>query len=726
MSDSINGQQGLDLDDQKEFERCLANYLAGIAEEDELRRLERWISESDDAREEYLRQSEAEAMLQWQHGQIKEPIEFKPSAPASVLSRPESRSSRRPSWHLLGVCAAVLTIVFAAWWNRGQQPVQPLSVEVQLAANWSVRSTPGARYTVVARDQLELEQGELFVMSSSSDQSLPPLKIETPFGNVSSGEGTFYVGAYPKQEDQSRPSLTRVLVVGGAVKLTNKLGNVDGNASELITATPDSSPEVLALRSNNKFALELYKKIRGTQGNLFVSPYSISQSLLLALEGARGETAEEIGRLLHFPEVARRTGLISEELPWQTSLLHTGAAQIRERMSSKNNAEVKRKRNRIAILKEKIDQVNVQLRKLESERKWKELFDLSRGIQKTVKEHNELVAQIDQYELRVGNAMWVEKEYDLNVDFKETVERFYTQGAIFPADFRNRSEEVREEINRWAAKQTNNRIPNVLPPDSLESSTAMVLANAIYFRGKWVQPFETFRTKDAPFTLGDNTIVKVPLMHAPNLRACRFGAFHADGTFYDTPRLVPRNEQVQTNPGPNGFSIVELPYKGDEVQMLLLAPNDPTKLTDVEALLSEANLERWNRELKKRATHVFLPRFELDKETNLNSILQEMGMRRAFRSPATQDGADFSGVSSSSNEMFVSTVRHKAILQVNEEGTEAAAVTVMDAADSAAPQKMVPFTPTFRADRPFCFLIRNKATGTILFMGRYVDPAEQN
>jgi serine protease inhibitor len=174
--------------------------------------------------------------------------------------------------------------------------------------------------------------------------------------------------------------------------------------------------------------------------------------------------------------------------------------------------------------------------------------------------------------------------------------------------------------------------------------------------------------------------------------------------------------------------MLELPYKGGEVAMLVLLPRSADGLEALEKKLTSENLAAWAGKLQQRGVHVYLPKFKVETKFDLGQTLQGLGMVRAFKDPRAADGAQFDGMSESQDplqKLYVSKVLHKAFVEVSEKGTEAAAATaVMMARPTAAPAA-VPFTPTFKADRPFLFLIRDRQSGSVLFLGRMVNPNEK-
>ena len=221
-------------------------------------------------------------------------------------------------------------------------------------------------------------------------------------------------------------------------------------------------------------------------------------------------------------------------------------------------------------------------------------------------------------------------------------------------------------------------------------------------------------------------------MHAPKLGVGRYGAFNADGSHFNTPIRIRRGEDPKGHyPQADGFAIVELPYKGEDLSMVVIAPNDPAGLSAIENKLTPENLNAWIGRLKKRDTHVYLPKFKMETDYKLGDTdepgtLQKMGMVRAFIDPRIpKTGAQFKGMTTSTDPMkqlYITKVFHKAFVEVNEKGTEAAAATAVVMAVPRSLPKDVPFIPEFKADRPFVFLIREKSTGSVLFLGRMMTP----
>lgn len=514
--------------------------------------------------------------------------------------------------------------------------------------------------------------------------------------------------------------LTRVLVLAGVVTLTNAAGSVEGTSGELLAAEEGSAPVKQVAEAGNDFAFGLYQQLaRENAGeNLFFSPYSVSIALTMTAEGARGRTAEEMGQVLRWPRAMRRLGGDAQRIPWETAKLHSGLASLSRMLSQQQDTPEKQGiRRQIAALEQELKtqkERNVQLRK-------KDFRAYRAGVEKEnqlASRLNKLYGQVDQYELRIANALWGEKTYAFHPDFVKTVSGAYDTGALRMVDFKRDFARQRLLINQWVEDQTKERIKDLLPEGSLDALTRMVLANAIYFKGDWKTPFDEARTREEDFTLADGGTAKVPLMGKDSMPSVRYGAFTAEGALFDTPKMTDRQTpETALYPGENGFAVVELPYRGGDLAMVVIAPNRADGLDALERRLDGEKLNRWVGQLHQRKVNVFLPKFKAETSYDLVGTLTAMGMGSAFGAQA-----DFSGMTASgSRELYISGVFHKAFVDVNEEGTEAAAATAVVMRLRGLPTTR-PFIPTFRADQPFVYLIRDCRSGSILFLGRTMQP----
>jgi len=295
------------------------------------------------------------------------------------------------------------------------------------------------------------------------------------------------------------------------------------------------------------------------------------------------------------------------------------------------------------------------------------------------------------YTLRIANALWAEETYPFLPAFIETAQRYYS-AEVVNLDFINTPEDSRIIINDWVEAETEDKIRDLLPTGSINPLTRLVITNAIYFKGTWVKQFEESATHEADFRTGVGETVRVRMMQRTDEDAV-YG-------YMETGTL----------------QALEMPYtheSGREVSMLVVLPKYDD-LAAVEALVNAEALSQLRQSLQQQRVKVYFPKFRLETEYQLPETLSAMGMPTAFG-----PGADFSGMDGTKN-LFISDAVHKAYIDVNEEGTEAAAATgVVVGIGAALPEGNV---PVFRADHPFIFAIQDSDTGNILFMGRLVRP----
>jgi len=293
--------------------------------------------------------------------------------------------------------------------------------------------------------------------------------------------------------------------------------------------------------------------------------------------------------------------------------------------------------------------------------------------------------------LNLANRLWGQQSYEFLPAFL-TITREKYGAELARLDF-SRANEASDEINKWVSDQTEGKINDLISQDALSSVTRLVLTNAVYFKGGWADPFKKSRTKEEDFHLTATDSIKVPLMH--RWAEFRYGAV-------------------------DDLQILELPYGDDSLSMVVLLPKEKDGLADLEATLTFQNLQRWLKSVRHEdEVKVFLPKFKTTAEFMLSGTLQTLGMKSAFNPNA----ANFSGMTES-EDVFISAVIHKAFVDVNEEGTEAAAATAMVMVGSAAPIDEPKEPPVFRADHPFVFMIRDNRNEAILFLGRITNPLE--
>jgi serpin B len=293
------------------------------------------------------------------------------------------------------------------------------------------------------------------------------------------------------------------------------------------------------------------------------------------------------------------------------------------------------------------------------------------------------------YELTTANAIWAQQGFPWRKEFLELTRKHYGAGVV-ETDF-GKPEAARKQINGWGEKETREKIKELIPKGIIDALTVMVLTNAIYFKGTWQYTFDKKNTKDAPFTRADNTKADVPLMH--QTATLNYGTMHVGGR------------------SGVGVQVLELPYTGNELSMLVYLPERADGANRLAGRLTADHIAA--PKLTKREVKVWLPRFKAETEYSLKPALMDLGMKAAFTT------ADFYGMHTSDEYLFISHVLHKAFVEVNEEGTEAAAATAVVMKRASAD---VEPDPVFRADRPFVFVIRDNRTGVALFMGRYDGP----
>jgi len=581
-------------------------------------------------------------------------------------------------------------------------PDTPASAPSITLANWQVQPTGDADYTILDKHSLRLDNGELLIESTQADDgtsNAQGLTVITPNGNAHAKGTRFYIGTHAdptptnQKKEQAMKRLTRVLILSGIVTLTNPLGSITGQPNELLAAEADTAPAKVVATSNTQFAIDLYKQLASEKEqagkNIFFSPYSITGALTMTMEGARGKTMQEMGNVLHFPKESRHVGGEGQYIPWQTSQIHSGFGQINARLNEKlSDAERKEIEGQIATL-----QTELKGMQEKASKKWDR--ELNAEITELVDRIKMLDGKVNPPKLAVANALWGEQTFPFREEYVDTISTSYKTGGLFPIDFAKNPEPSRLHINGWVEDQTNNRIKNLIPEGDINERTKLVLTNAIYFKGNWTNPFNKKMTRTRDFTRADGSKVQAPIMFG-RLPVKLGGQKIAEGTH---------------------VSVAELPYVGDELSMVLITASGGQPLSTVEKHLTTANLDKWLGTLEKgyQKIHVSLPRFKMESKYKLNDTLKAMGMPTAFQ----RGGADFSGLNESYGKLlFIGSVHHKGFIDVNEAGTEAAAATAVVVGLRSMP-------PSFDGTRPFIYLIRDNATGTILFMGRMMDPTAQ-
>ena len=414
-----------------------------------------------------------------------------------------------------------------------------------------------------------------------------------------------------------------VMLLVGVVLTGCSPVSTEAKSDQARVANPDVPAEQLAalVGGNNSFAMDLYQSLRGSGGNLFYSPYSISLALAMTYGGARGDTEAQMAQALHF------------DLP--QAELHPAFNQLDLDLAQQGEAEDK---------------------------------------------------DIEPMQLNVANAVWAQQDYAFLPEYLDLLALNYGAG-IHQSDFITQAEPTRREINKWVSDQTNDRIQDIIGPGMLDALTRMVLVNAIYFKADWEDQFDANDTEKAPFYLLDGSDVQVDMMsndvYAPYVRG-------------------------------ENYQAIELLYAGGTAAMDIIVP-DEGQFAAFEATLDWPTVEGILAGMQPVDVQLEMPKFTFSSQFALAEMLAELGMVNAFN-PGM---ADFSGMDGT-HDLYISSVIHQAFVAVDEKGTEAAAATVVFMTLSAMPMPEVQLT----IDRPFFFLIRDTASGQVLFVGRVLNPVQ--
>ena len=319
------------------------------------------------------------------------------------------------------------------------------------------------------------------------------------------------------------------------------------------------------------------------------------------------------------------------------------------------------------------------------------------------------------FALEFANSLWIQRDLSLREEYLKTIGEYYKGNEIFiePDLIKAGS-----EINSWISERTGGHIKDAFRATrSNEDNLRLVVINAIYFLGEWQEPFNEMRTKERDFILASLDTIRTMTMEQRIGDSARYAAFNEDGTYFQTPHSIINDIKEGLYPRQNGFFIIELPYRDCGLSMIVIAPQSPNGLGEIESRFSPETLSSWIDKLERRSVNVIMPRFEIDSERELKLDLKKIGLEAVFGIHT----ADLSGISK--EPLYVSGVFHKAWLRVDEKGSEAAAATVAKIAITASiTSGPKPFIPVFRADRPFLLAIRDRGSDLIFFMGRLSDP----
>lgn len=399
-------------------------------------------------------------------------------------------------------------------------------------------------------------------------------------------------------------------------------------------AAADSSTAAVA---TNQVGLDLYRKLATGDDNLCLSPYSIETALAMTFAGANGQTRDEMARVLHLPK---------------------------DESAAAGFGELQR-----------------------------QLREMSEKSAKAVAGSGELGGPKEPITLAIANRLFAQKGYDFRENFVALVkDRFGAPLEL--VDFAKNASDATRQINAWVLEQTRQRIRDLIPPDALKADTRLVLANAIYLKAPWAEPFSADATRPKPFHVRGGPTVNVPTMNAHEL-ACGYAKR-------------------------DGFTAVSIPYNSD-LQFLVLLPDQVKGLPALEKKITSAMLAECAK-LKRRDLDLYLPKFKFEPPTlNLGSALQALGMKTAFDQPPGSANFDRMAPRKPDDYLLISEVFHKTFIAVDEKGTEAAAATAVAMARATGMQN--PEIPLeVKIDRPFLYAIQHVPSGACLFLGRVTDP----
>lgn len=418
-------------------------------------------------------------------------------------------------------------------------------------------------------------------------------------------------GCQPGAGTEGPPSATPA-VEGPTSPVGGSATPAEVEASDYVIQEGDRAAAKTTAKAGNRFGDALYAASAGEPGNLFMSPLSVRIALAMTYGGAKGETAEEMAKVLK---------------------LEGSAEEVHGAM---------------AALQESLD-----------------------------------AAAGEGQELAIANRLWGRSGEPFLPEYLQLTRSYY--GAALEAlDFAGDTEGSRQRINAWVGEKTAGMIPELLSKGALDGSTVLVLTNAIYFKGRWLRQFDPANTKERDFRSPDG-VVKAPMM------------------FQKGKFLYGEGSDAQ---------VLEMPYEGERLSMVVVLPREVDGLAAVEAKMAGEGLEPWLAKASSTEIEVMFPRFKAESTLALSETLKQLGLVKAF------GAADFSGMSSGGG-LQISEVIHQAVVEVNEEGTEAAAATAVVMTRSAA----VGRPKQFLADRPFLFAIRDRESEAVLFVGRLVKPS---
>jgi len=395
----------------------------------------------------------------------------------------------------------------------------------------------------------------------------------------------------------------------------------------------------LAAKATNEFGVDLHRQLATRDENLCVSPFSIESALGMTFAGADGDTHTEMERVLHFP---------------------ADASAVAESFGSLQHS----------------------------------LEEMSAKTAELVKKSKEFGGPSEPITLNIANSLFAQKDYDFRQSFSSLVKQNY--GAAFePLDFVADARAATQHINKWVADQTRDKIRDLIPADALNKLTRLVLANALYLKAPWADPFSEKTTQPEPFRISGGAPTNVPTMR----KTARLGYAKREG-----------------------FTAVSLPYAGDDLQFVILLPDEVNGLRALESQLTAEVLAKCSK-LEAQDVDLHLPKFKLEPPTiALAEHLQALGMKSSFDIPQGSANFDKMAPRKPNDYLYISNVFHKTFIAVDEQGTEAAAATAVVMMRATAMRGPKPPPIEVKVDRPFVYAIQHVPSGVCLFLGRVTEP----
>jgi len=396
----------------------------------------------------------------------------------------------------------------------------------------------------------------------------------------------------------------------------------------------------LATSATNELGVDLHRQLARGDENLCFSPYSIQSALAMTFAGADGETRTEMARVLHFPN--------------DGDAIHASFAALQY-----------------------------------------SLGEMAKKTAEIAEQSKKFGGPSEQIALAIANRLFPQTGYEFRDAFRELVKKFY--GAPFEMlDFKKDADGARHHINKWVADQTRDRIRDLIPPNGLNETTRLVLANAIYLKAPWAKEFSDVFTKPKPFHVRGGPPVDVPTMN---------------------------NVSQFSYAKRNGYAAVALPYSGTELQFLVLLPDETNGLPALEGKLTGQLLATCAKLDTSHEIDLWLPKFKFEPPAiPLSNNLRALGMQSAFDQPAGSANFDRIARRKPDDYLAISEVFHKTFIAVDEKGTEAAAATAVAALASTAMRTPPPPPIPVKVDRPFVYAIQHVPSGACLFIGRVTDP----